>query len=187
MAYTAPSTMDAGGGKAPDFELLEPLSGERRSLAELKGDQATLVIFICNHCPFVLRTLDGMIELAADYAARSVRVIGINSNDIRRSPDDGPEQMVQLARERSLNFAYLYDADQRVARAYDAVCTPDLFLFDGELQCRYRGQLDDARPGNDAPNDAADARRAIDAVLAGREVPGPHYPSSGCSIKWAEA
>lgn len=183
MALT-PSNMLPLGTKAPAFELIEPLSGKSRSLEELAGSAGTLVMFICNHCPFVLHVESQLIALARDYQARGIGVIAISANDALSHPQDGPEAMAQRAREKGYPFPYLYDESQIVAKAYDAACTPDFFLFGPDLRCVYRGQLDQARPGNEQPNDGADLRAAMDALLAGKAVNPLQKPSMGCNIKW---
>ena len=191
MVQTA-STMLALGTAAPDFSLPDT-DGQVVSLSDLSGDgKPLLVMFICNHCPFVIHVAPELARLGADYADR-VDVVAISSNDVEHYPDDSPEKMKQEKAKRAYGFPYLYDADQSVAKAYTAACTPDFFLFDAEHKLAYRGQLDDTRPhrissGNyDDRNGAAngrDLRAAIDAVLAGEAVAEKQYPSMGCNIKW---
>ncbi|MBD3669503.1 MAG: thioredoxin family protein [Gammaproteobacteria bacterium] len=183
MART-PSTMLDLGVTAPDFTLPEPLGGETRSLTQLKGEKGTLVIFICNHCPFVLHILDSFVEFAAEYQSRGLNVVAISANDVSNYPDDSPEKMAQLAQDKEFTFPYLYDATQEVAKAYQAACTPDLYLFDDSLKLVYRGQYDAARPGNDIPVTGEDLRRASDALLDGAPLPADQIPSLGCNIKW---
>ncbi|MFC6669904.1 thioredoxin family protein [Marinobacterium aestuariivivens] len=183
MAVT-PSTMMPLGTRAPDFELLNVLSGEPLTLQEGAGAQGTLVIFICNHCPFVRHIEDALIEFAWDYQPRGINVIAISANDAAAFPDDRPECMKDRASAKGYPFPYLYDETQAVARAYDAACTPDLFLFDSQFRCVYRGQFDDSRPGNDLPVTGQDLRRACDALFAGNPVDPDQKPSSGCNIKW---
>jgi peroxiredoxin len=182
MALT-PSTMVALATAAPDFHLPDP-NGRMVSLSDFKAAPAMLIMFICNHCPYVKHVRTELARLAKEYQARGVAVVGINSNDATRYPDDSPERMQAEVGEAGYTFPYLYDETQEVARAYQAACTPDFFLFDGERRLAYRGQLDDSRPGNDRPVTGADLRAALDAVLAGRAVAGDQKPSAGCNIKW---
>jgi thiol-disulfide isomerase/thioredoxin len=179
-----PSMMLPLGTTAPDFSLLEPATGKQRSLAEFNAP-ATVIMFICNHCPFVIHVRDELTRLARDYAAKGVAFIAINANDAEKYPQDGPENMAALVREMGWTFPFLFDATQEVAKVYHAACTPDFFVFDGEKKLAYRGQLDDSRPSNGKPVTGADLRAAIDAVLAGRPAPAEQRPSIGCNIKWA--
>ena len=183
MAAT-PSTMMPLGTRAPDFSLPDTISGKTRSLSELKGKNATLVIFICNHCPYVLHINDELVRIAGKYQPKGVSIIAISSNDVVNYPQDSPELMKELAENVGYTFPYLYDESQDVARAYDAACTPDPFLFDANLKCVYRGQLDSSRPKNDIPVTGEDLRNALDALLAGEPVPAHQIPSIGCNIKW---
>lgn len=185
MALT-PSTMLPLGVVAPDFELPDVVSGERRSLAALKAERATLIMFICNHCPYVKHVLAGLVQLGRDYRVPGVGLIAISSNDASAYPEDAPDRMAELARSAGFPFPYLYDESQAVARAYQAACTPDFFLFDGALRLVYRGQLDDSRPGNGRPVTGADLRAALDALLAGRAIDPRQTASIGCNIKWAK-
>jgi peroxiredoxin len=184
MAVT-PSTMLPLGTPAPDFAL-EDLSGASVARDDFAGDAALLVMFICNHCPFVQHVAKGLTALANDYAGRGVAIVAINANDTHAYQDDSPANMRLTAEEHGWSFPYLLDETQEVAKAYRAACTPDLFLFDGERRLVYRGQLDGARPGNDIPVTGEDLRTAIDAVLEGRPVPTEQRASIGCSIKWRE-
>lgn len=184
MVKTA-STMLPLGTEAPDFELVN-IDGRHVKRDDFRGAQALLVMFICNHCPYVKHIAPQLSILANDYMARGVAVVGINSNDASNYPDDSPEQMVHEAENREYAFPYLYDETQEVAHAYHAACTPDLFLFDKDMKLVYRGQLDSSRPGNGIPVTGEDLRRALDAVLAGQPIPEPHRPSIGCNIKWRE-
>jgi peroxiredoxin len=177
------STMLALGTPAPPFALPEPSTGATVSLDELTGP-ALVVIFICNHCPYVQHVAAGLATLGRDLTDQGVAMVGISSNDVVAYPQDGPDQMVAEARRHGWTFPYLYDETQDVARAFSAACTPDTFVFDGERRLVYRGQLDDSRPGNDLPVTAADVRAAVDAVLAGRPVDPDQRPSIGCGIKW---
>lgn len=179
-----PSTMLPLGTEAPPFSLPDVVSGATVSLAELSGRPALLVMFLCNHCPYVRHVGAELTRLAAEYQARGVAVVAISSNDVAQVPEDGPERMAEVVRLMGATFPYLYDESQEVAKAYRAACTPDLFLFDAARRLVYRGQLDAARPGNDVPVTGADLRAALDAVLAGAQVPEDQRPSSGCNIKW---
>ncbi len=183
MALTQ-STMMPLGTPAPEFELPEPLGGQARSLDELRGEKATLIVFICNHCPYVRHVIDGIVSLARDYQSKGVSVVAINSNDVANYPDDAPDKMAMWATEKSFGFPYLYDETQAVAKAYGAVCTPDFFLFDKNLACVYRGRLDSATPGNGEPVTGADLRAALDALLEAKPVGETQKPSMGCNIKW---
>jgi peroxiredoxin len=183
MAAT-PSTMMPLGTTAPDFILPDTVSGKDLSLSQLKGRAATLVMFICNHCPYVLHINNELVRIAGEYQPKGVSFVAISSNDVLSYPQDGPEFMKEHANKVGYPFPYLYDASQEVARAYQAACTPDLFLFDKNLKCAYRGQLDDARPKNDQPVTGSDLRMALEAILDGRPVPEKQVPSIGCSIKW---
>lgn len=172
------------GFKAPGFTLPDAVSGKDISLNELKSDKATVIMFICNHCPYVNHVIEGIVDLAKDYIPKGVSFIAINSNDIEKYPDDSPELMKDVAERLKFPFPYLFDETQEVAKAYDAACTPDFNIFDGDLKCVYRGQLDDARPGNREPVTGKDIRLALDAILNGDKVPGDQKPSIGCNIKW---
>jgi thiol-disulfide isomerase/thioredoxin len=154
------------------------------SLADLTGKPALLVIFLCNHCPYVKHVAGVLARFTSEYLARGVAVVGINSNDVANYPADSPEQMVAEAESRGYQFPYLYDETQEVAKAYRAACTPDFYLFDGALRLAYRGQFDASRPDSGIPVSGADLRAAIDAVLAGRVPPAEQRPSIGCNIKW---
>ena len=184
MAVT-PSTMLALGTSAPDFSLPDT-EGNILSLADFEESPALLVVFMCNHCPFVKHVLDKLVELTKGFQARGVAVVGINSNDVAEYPDDRPEMMAELARKSGFTFPYLYDETQGVAKDYSAACTPDFFLFDEDRSLVYRGQMDDSRPGNGIPVTGADLTMAIDAVLAGAPVAGEQKPSIGCNIKWKQ-
>ena len=176
------------GTAAPDFALpdfgIRGDNGRRTvSLADLPADKPLLVMFICNHCPFVVHVQDELARLGRDYGPK-VSIIAINANDIETHPADAPPKMTEKAETAGYPFHYLYDESQAVARAYSAACTPDFFLFDANRTLAYRGQLDDSRPTSDIPVTGIDLRAALDAVLAGRPVPGEQRPSMGCSIKW---
>jgi peroxiredoxin len=171
------------GTQAPDFELPN-VDGRLVTLADAAGPQGTVVMFICNHCPFVKHVADAVARLGRDSMARGIGFVAISSNDVSTHPADSPEQMVREAEDRGYPFPYLYDETQDVAKAYHAACTPDFFLFDADRKLVYRGQLDASRPGNDIPVTGGDLRAAIDAVLAGRPVAAEQTPSIGCNIKW---
>jgi peroxiredoxin len=171
------------GTPAPEFNLPDA-DGTMHSLDEAAGSRACLVMFICNHCPFVIHVADELARLGRDYQDKGVAVFAINSNDVKSHPADAPDKMKEEAANRGYTFPYLVDADQSAAKAYEAACTPDFYLFDAAHRLVYRGQLDGSRPGNDVPVDGADLRRAIDAVLAGEPVPAAQVPSLGCNIKW---
>jgi len=172
------------GFEAPDFNLPDTVSGKDLSLHEIKGAKATIVMFICNHCPFVIHVNEQLVKLANDYMDEGVACIAISSNDIENYPQDAPELMKELAEKENYPFPYLYDETQEVAKAYDAACTPDFSIFDENLNCVYRGQLCDSRPGNGIEVTGESIRAALDAIIAQQEVPRPQKPSIGCSIKW---
>lgn len=182
MAAT-PSTMLELGTPAPPFALPDT-EGSTVSLEDAAGAPALLVMFVCNHCPFVKHVAAELARLGDDYATRGVAVVAISANDAERFPQDGPAAMRQAREGWKWSFPYLFDASQEVAKAYRAACTPDFFLFDTEKRLAYRGQLDDSRPGNGAPVTGRDLRAALDAVLEGRPVPAEQRPSVGCNIKW---
>jgi peroxiredoxin len=182
MART-PSTMLALGTKAPDFRLPDT-DGRTVALSDLSGSKALLVMFICNHCPFVQHVQAELARLGRECDAKGVGVVAISSNDVEQYPEDGPAAMKEEKARAGYSFPYLFDETQEVARAYRAACTPDLFLFDADLRLVYRGQLDDSRPGNGIPVTGKDLRAAVDAVLAGRPVDERQKASLGCNIKW---
>lgn len=182
MARTA-STMLELDTSAPDFHLLEPRSGKHLSLDDFHGDPL-LVAFICNHCPFVLHILDGFLEFANEYVAKGLGIVAINANNIETHPDDSPEKMVELSRQKAFPFPYLYDESQQTAKDYQAACTPDFYLFDKDRKLVYRGQFDNARPQSNTPVTGGDMRRAADAVLTGQIPNREQIPSLGCNIKW---
>jgi peroxiredoxin len=181
MVKTA-STMKKLGTPAPDFKLVN-VDGRTVGLDDFR-DKPLLVIFMCNHCPFVKHVADGLTQLAMDYLPKGVAIVGINSNDAATHPHDSPEQMVHEAEARGYPFPYLYDETQEVAQAYGAACTPDFFLYDKCRQLVYRGQLDASRPGNNIPVTGSDLRAALDAVLTGKPPAEKQIPSLGCNIKW---
>ncbi|MDB5032912.1 MAG: Thioredoxin [Chlorobi bacterium] len=172
------------GTVAPAFTLPDTVSGTTVTLEDLKSDIATVVMFICNHCPFVIHVREELARLAADYRARGIAFIAINANDAGKYPQDSPERMKEEAERNGYTFPYLYDESQDVARAYQAACTPDFYIFDRDLRLAYRGQLDDSRPSNGVPVTGCDIRTALDAILAGGDVSADQKPSIGCNIKW---
>lgn len=182
MALT-PSTMLPLGTTAPDFQLPDT-SGKIVSLADFKDKAALLVVFMCNHCPYVIHIRDGLAKFARDYAPLGVGIVGINANDVKNYPADSPAKMKEEVKSAGYIFPYLYDETQAVAKAYRAACTPDIFLFDKNQKLVYRGQFDDSRPGNGLPVTGKDLRAALDAVLAGKLVSENQKASIGCNIKW---
>jgi peroxiredoxin len=182
MALT-PSTMLPLGTPAPDFALPDA-QGRTHRLSDFADAPALLVIFMCNHCPYVKHVRSALADLAREYQQKGIAVVGINSNDVANYPDDSPEKMIEEIKSAGYTFPYLVDESQAVAKAYKAACTPDFYVFDRERKLVYRGQMDDSRPGNDQPLDGHDLRSALDAVLAGEPVPAEQTPSIGCNIKW---
>lgn len=182
MALT-PSTMLPLGTMAPDFKLPDT-GGKMVSPADFKGQPALLVVFICNHCPYVIHLRAGLAQLARDYLPRNVGMVGISSNDAAHYPADSPDKMKEEAKRAGYLFPYLYDETQAVAKSYRAACTPDIFLFDKNQRLVYRGQFDASRPNNGIPVTGNDLRAALDAVLAGKAVSERQIPSMGCNIKW---
>ncbi|HVK37776.1 MAG TPA: thioredoxin family protein [Candidatus Kapabacteria bacterium] len=178
------STMLPLGTAAPEFALPDTVSGRMLSLDQLASDRATVVMFLCNHCPYVVHVNEALVALAQDYMPRGVAFVAISSNDVERYPEDSPEQMKRVAGELGYPFPYLYDESQQVALAYQAACTPDFYVFDGDRRLVYRGQFDDSRPANDTPVTGRDLRAALDAVLDGRDVDPEQTASIGCGIKW---
>ena len=178
-----PSTMLPLGTKAPDFSLPN-VDGQSASLSDFAGAKALLVVFMCNHCPYVIHVAPELAKLAAEYQAKGVSVIGINANDAATHPADSPEQMVHEVDMRGYTFPYLYDETQEVGKAYHAACTPDFYVFDKDQKLVYRGQMDSSRPNSGVPLSGKDLRGALDAVLAGKPVPSDQKPSIGCNIKW---
>ena len=183
MART-PSNMLPLGTQAPNFKLLDTVSDTTLSLEQLKGEKGTVILFICNHCPFVIHVNTELVRLANAYTSKGIAFIAISSNDAINYPQDGPDKMKEHAISEAYPFPYLYDASQEVAKAYDAACTPDLFLFDANLSLTYRGQLDNSRPGNDIPVTGKDLSHAMDCLLAHTKNEQPQKPSIGCNIKW---
>ena len=183
MAQT-PSNMLPLGTKAPGFSLPDTVSGRSLTLDQIRGANGTVVMFICNHCPFVKHINAGLVRAANDYKPKGIAFVAISSNDVVNYPDDSPEKMSAVALQLGYPFPYLYDATQEVARAYQAACTPDFYLFDAGLACVYRGQFDGARPGNAEPVTGKDLRAAMDALLAGKPIDAAQKASVGCNIKW---
>ncbi len=183
MALT-PSNMLPLGTQAPDFKLLDSVSGGQLSLNDVKGKKGLVVMFICNHCPFVKHINGELTKLANEYMMRDIGFVAISSNDIANYPEDAPDKMSEEAQKQQYPFPYLFDATQEVAKAYHAACTPDFYLFDEKLECVYRGQLDDSRPGNNIPVTGEDLRNALNRLLNSEDVVSDQKPSQGCNIKW---
>lgn len=183
MART-PSNMLPLGTQAPNFTLKDTVSNEELSLNDVKGVKGTLVMFICNHCPFVMHVNQQIATLAKEYKPKGIECVAISSNDIENYPQDAPDKMKEHAIEHDFIFPYLFDQTQQVAKDYDAACTPDFFLFDDNLALVYRGQLDDSRPGNGLPVTGSDLRHAMDCLLNKVENTKQQKPSIGCNIKW---
>ena len=179
MART-PSNMIPLGFKAPIFDLWEPSTGANRKLPELRGKRGTLIMFICNHCPFVVHIKEELVKLGEEYQRKGIAFVAINSNDVDNYPDDRPNKMI----EEGYPFPYLFDETQKVAKAYDAACTPDFYLFDHFDRCVYRGQLDDSRPNSETPISGKDLRLAMNALIEGKKISEKQKPSLGCNIKW---
>ena len=182
MART-PSTMLALGTIAPDFSLPEPATGKTVALKDFQG-KPLLVAFICNHCPYVLHIQTVFARIAEEYQAKGIAVVAINANDVANYPDDSPEKMIEQVNDAPYTFPYLFDETQQVAKAYQAACTPDFFLFDANHRLYYRGQFDGSRPKNDVPVTGKDMRAAMDNLLAGMAAPENQVASLGCNIKW---
>ena len=172
------------GTKAPAFELLDTVSDKILNLEVLKGEKGTVIMFICNHCPFVIHVNPEIAKVAKEYKSKGISFIAISSNDIVNYPQDAPHLMKKKAQEAEYSFPYLYDETQHVAKAYDAACTPDFYLFDDQLELIYRGQLDDSRPANEVPLSGKDLRNAMNAMLNGAKINSVQKPSIGCNIKW---
>ena len=179
-----PTTQIPLGYQAPKFDLLNPYLGEKQSLDELKSEKATVIVFMCNHCPYVIHILSSLVEVSNEYLAKGISFIAINSNDIVKYPDDSPEKMNMLINNYDILFPYLFDETQEVARAYSAACTPDFRIFNSQMNCIYRGQFDDSRPGNNTPVTGSDIRLVLDSILATKEIGHFQKPSIGCNIKW---
>ena len=183
MAQTT-STMVPLGTLAPSFYLKDTNSNYHFSFDEIKGNKGTLVVFICNHCPFVQHIVEELVMIANDYRVQGLGIIAISSNDVEKYPQDAPELMTEFAFQNRFEFPYLFDESQEVAHAFGATCTPDFFLFDTQNKLFYRGQLDDSRPGNGIPTSGSDLRNAIDSLIYNRNLASPQKPSVGCGIKW---
>ena len=182
MAQT-PSTMIELGTKAPEFNLPDP-DGRTFSRDEIAGSRGLLVMFICNHCPFVKHVGEELSRIGNEYPDKGIGIVAISSNDINTHPDDAPPKMKEFAKQYGITFPYLFDESQEIAKSYSAACTPDFFLFDANLELVYRGQLDDSRPGNDQPVTGSDLRAAMDALVEDKPVATDQKPSIGCNIKW---
>lgn len=178
------SKMAALGTTAPGFTLPDTISGKPLSLQMIKGELATVIMFICNHCPFVLHVNDELVKLAKDFAGKGISFIGISSNDVLTHPEDAPDKMKETALQMKYPFPYLYDETQEVAEAYDAACTPDFFIYNKSMHLVYRGQLDDSRPGNGIPVTGKDIRYALECLLNEQPVSPEQRPGIGCNIKW---
>lgn len=183
MALTE-STMLPLGQVAPFFSLLDVISGNTVTLEEVKSDIATVIVFSCNHCPYVKHIQEGFVQLVGDYQSKGISFVVINSNDVASYPDDSPEKMKEVAIQFNYTFPYLFDETQEIAKAYRAACTPDFYIFDRNLCCVYRGQLDGSRPGNGVPVTGESIRLALDCILSNSPVMTEQQPSSGCNIKW---
>lgn len=183
MAFTE-SNMLPLGSEAPPFALPDTVSGKTIRLQDIASEKATVVMFICNHCPYVIHVNPELVRLANDYLAKGIAFVAISSNDVEHYPQDGPDKMKTHAEREKYPFPYLYDESQNVARAFDAACTPDIYVFDRDLKLVYRGRLDDSKPSNGIPLTGKDLRAALDALLSGQPVADKQYPSGGCNIKW---
>ncbi len=172
------------GFKAPDFNLPDTVSGKSFNYKAIKGEKGTLLMFICNHCPYVLHVMDELVKIGKEYLPKGIGFVAISANDVENYPEDSPELMKKFAADYDFPFPYLYDESQETAKAYQAACTPDYDLFDIDNNCVFRGQLDGSRPQNDRPIDGENLRKALDAVLAGIKPSENQRPSSGCNIKW---
>lgn len=174
------------GTTAPFFELRDSVTDQLMDLNDLKSDLATVIMFICNHCPYVKHVREELVKISDEYSNLGVSFVAISSNDIEQYPEDSPEKMKEEAQTYGYRFPYLFDETQAVAKEYDAACTPDFYVFDKNLELAYRGQLDESRPGNDKPLDGKDLREALDSILEGNPVSKDQIPSVGCNIKWKE-
>lgn len=183
MAVT-PSNMLPLGTKAPNFTLLDTVSNKQLTLDTLKSDKATVIMFICNHCPYVKHIQQQLVTMVKKYQSKGITFIAINSNDVKNYPDDSPENMRVTAEEYGYSFPYLYDETQSVAKAYQAACTPDFYVFDANLDCVYRGRFDDATPGNNNPVTGKELSQALDQLLSNQPISSTQNPSVGCNIKW---
>ncbi len=185
MAYTE-STMLPLGTEAPDFKLVDTVSGKKMSLDDVKGERGTVIMFICNHCPYVKYVNPLISKIAEKYSKKGIGFVGISSNDVENYPDDSPEKMKEVAEQEGYTFPYLYDESQTVARAYQAVCTPEFYLFNSDMHLEYRGQLDNSRPGNDVELTGEDLTTAMTNLLRGQPIDKNQRSAGGCNIKWKE-
>lgn len=183
MALTGSNPFELGK-QAPDFELLNVIDATLVQLQKSKGKYGTVIVFICNHCPFVKHVNEELVKIALDYLSKGIAFIAISSNDVEKYPQDGPDEMHEVAKELKYPFPYLYDESQKVAKDYDAACTPDFYVFDKDLKAVYHGQLDSSRPGNEIPVTGSDLRNAIENLLQNKPPIENQKPSIGCSIKW---
>ncbi|MDA8715401.1 thioredoxin family protein [Flavobacteriales bacterium] len=183
MAQTLTKTIPLGF-TAPNFSLTNVVSGNQNTFNDLSGINGTVIMFICNHCPFVVHVIDAMIALAHDYNPKGIAFVAISANDIDNYPDDRPDKMKEMAIQRQFPFPYLFDETQDIARAYNAACTPDFNVFNHQNNCIYRGQMDDSRPGNDLPSNGKDLRKVLEYVLEKKQIDFEQKPSMGCNIKW---
>jgi peroxiredoxin len=172
------------GFNAPEFNLINVVNNQPETLKDVNKENGLVVMFICNHCPFVVHVIDEIVNIANDYMNKGIGFVAISSNDVINYPDDSPEKMKSLAIEKAFPFSYLYDESQKIAKAYDAACTPDFSIFNSELKCIYRGQMDSSRPGNDNPVNGEDMRKVLDYMLLDKVIDFEQVPSIGCNIKW---
>ena len=183
MSLTPTRKIDLGF-TAPPFNLFNPVNNKLEKLEDLQSDQATVIIFMCNHCPFVVHILPQLVDIAYEYINKGISFIAINSNDIISYPQDSPENMIKLVKEYNIPFPYLFDESQEIAKAYSAECTPDFNIFDGNMSCVYRGQIDSSRPGNTKEKNGYDIRKTLNKIIIGESVLSNQTPSIGCNIKW---
>lgn len=179
-----PSNMMPIGHKAPSFDLIDVISGESKTLDNVKGERGLIVMFICVHCPYVIHVQERLVAIVNEYLKRGIGAVAISSNDIEKYPQDNPEKMKAQSAQFNFQFPYLFDKTQAVAKAYMAACTPDFYVFDSNLKCYYRGRMDEAKPGNSKINDGNELISALDALLENKPVPETQLPSVGCNIKW---
>lgn len=183
MALTESKMIDLGT-KAPDFTLVDTASNAEKTYENVKGVSGTVVMFLCNHCPYVIHTNEELVRIAHEYFPKGIGFVAISSNDVLNYPEDAPDKMSLVAKVLKYPFPYLYDESQEVAKAYEAACTPDLYLFDQEDKLFYRGRLDESRPGNEKPLNGKDLRMALDLLIRGEKPLSKQYPGAGCNIKW---
>jgi len=183
MALTQSNEMKAGSS-APRFELTDTVTGDTISLEQIRGERGTLIMFICNHCPYVIHTLPQIVKIPREYKASGINSVAISPNDPNKVAQDHPERMTEFALKNDFVFPYLFDESQQTARDYGAVCTPEFYLFDADLKLFYHGRLDESSPGNNKPLTGKELRAALDAMLKNAPAPQPQHPSMGCSIKW---